>query len=190
MGSKNYRLQKEIYNWQEETREGYPTHTMSGVLLPKICAKRVVGDAVLSSVLQPKEKIIHFVRHAQGHHNVAGEMDYSNYQSEEYFDAKLTPKGEQQCQHLSSSSRTLAADLLIVSPMTRTLQTASFSFPNLVGNCPWLAMEHIREASGFHPCDRRQTLSGDLPPPQPHPTPDLFLDINLYLVITCMNHLD
>ena len=55
----------------------------------------------------------------------------------------------------------MTPELLVVSPMTRTLQTASFSFPNLVDNCPWLAIEDIREASGFHPCDRRQTLSGE-----------------------------
>ena len=153
---------------------------MSGV--PKICARRLVGNVASSVILQPKEKVIHFVRHAQGFHNVAGEEDYSNYQSEDHFDAKLTPLGEQQCQHLSSRSSTLAPDLVVVSPMTRTLQTASISFPNLVDNCPWLAIEHIREASGFHPCDRRQTLSGNLSHLPPPPSYNLFKYVNAFIV--------
>lgn len=104
-------------------------------------------------------RIIHFVRHAQGVHNVAGEEDYTYYQKEEYADAALTNKGVKQCQSLANIHGITTAELLVVSPMTRTLQTASVSFPSQVGKFPWLALESLREQSGFHPCDRRRTVS-------------------------------
>jgi len=102
------------------------------------------------------------VRHAQGDHNVAGEQDYTNYQSEQWFDAALTDLGKQQCDALASQHGvTASAELLVVSPLTRTLQTATLSFPTLVGSAriPWLAHECVREQTGFHPCDRRRNIS-------------------------------
>jgi broad specificity phosphatase PhoE len=104
------------------------------------------------------EKIVHFVRHAQGHHNVAGELE--QYKSEEFEDALLTIKGEKQCHDLSASAvNGKNADLVVVSPMRRCLATASLSFPNHVGKIPWIAHESIREQSGLHPCDRRMPIS-------------------------------
>ena len=43
--------------------------------------------------------------------------------------------------------------------MQRTLQTASLSFPSLIGKIPWIACEFIRERSGLHPCDRRKNIA-------------------------------
>lgn len=43
-------------------------------------------------------QVVHFIRHAQGFHNVAGELDHANYASEKYFDAHLTEKGWRQVQ--------------------------------------------------------------------------------------------
>ncbi|KHG16416.1 Drebrin [Gossypium arboreum] len=55
-------------------------------------------DATISPGLYPlhRGKTLHLVRHAQGVHNVAGEIDHAAYSSEEYFDAHLTPLGWQQ----------------------------------------------------------------------------------------------
>ena len=36
------------------------------------------------------------VRHAQGYHNVAGDIDYNAYMSHDYVDAALTPLGWKQ----------------------------------------------------------------------------------------------
>jgi broad specificity phosphatase PhoE len=123
-------------------------------------ARLSAGVTVASSPsTSSSTKVVHLVRHAQGEHNVAGEEDYSYYQDEAYADAALTDKGVKQCQSLASIHEITTAELLVVSPMTRTLQTATISFPSLVGKCPWLALESVREQSGFHPCDRRRPVS-------------------------------
>ncbi|KAE8653928.1 Phosphoglycerate mutase-like protein 2 [Hibiscus syriacus] len=73
-------------------------------------------------------KTLHLVRHAQGIHNVAGDIDFSNYLSEEFFDAHLTPLGWQQVdnlrKHVHETGLSKKIELVIVSPLLRTLQTA------------------------------------------------------------------
>jgi broad specificity phosphatase PhoE len=105
----------------------------------------------------------HFVRHAEGVHNVAGSISYDNYKLEEFYDAVLTENGINQCKNLSKKcleSRVLDdIDLLVVSPMRRTLQTASFAFPGLLSKANWIALDEIREQTGLHPCDRRHPIS-------------------------------
>ena len=137
---------------------------------PLIKAQRWVDG----HILQCGQKLVHFVRHAQGTHNVAGEQNYDNYQSEEWFDAPLTDVGKRQCDSLAAHTATgfSSAALLVVSPLTRTLQTATLCFPTLVGTAgaariPWLAHECVREQTGFHPCDRRQRIS-EVSPLFPH----------------------
>lgn len=52
-----------------------------------------------------------------------------------------------------------SAQLLVVSPLNRTMQTASIAFPQLKGKIPWIALENLREQTGLHPCDRRRSIS-------------------------------
>lgn len=106
-------------------------------------------------------KICHFVRHAQGTHNVAGELNPLGYLLEEHEDAVLTELGVSQCIVLNESIKTKLknAQVLLVSPMRRTIETAYHSFPHLIGKIDWIAHEDLREQSGFHPCDRRRTIS-------------------------------
>lgn len=98
-----------------------------------------------------------------GVHNIAGEKDPKGYLLEENEDAVLSALGEQQCRSLASSAELVAfsqsATLLVVSPMRRTLQTATLSFPHLVNKIPWIGFENIREQTGAHPCDRRRPIS-------------------------------
>ncbi|XP_052201856.1 phosphoglycerate mutase-like protein 1 isoform X2 [Diospyros lotus] len=134
-------------------------------------------------------KTIHLVRHAQGVHNVEGEKDRDAYLSEELFDAHLTSLGWQQVdnlqKHVKSCGISKNVELVIVSPLLRTMQTAVGVFggggytngidapPLMVENAgnssrppisslncpPFIAMELCREHLGIHPCDRRRSIS-------------------------------
>jgi broad specificity phosphatase PhoE len=107
-------------------------------------------------------KIIHFIRHAEGQHNAAAKLDPANgYLREDLVDASITELGRSQCIALKEKSGDLLsrAELMVVSPMNRTIQTASESFPHLVNRIPWIAVEHIREQTGHHPCDKRLSVS-------------------------------
>ena len=140
---------------------------------------------------QPRnKKVLHFVRHAEGHHNVAaspyprGSEGYLAALSEfQWFDARLSAQGESQCAELREAARGLDYDLVLVSPLTRTLQTATLAFARSDGggedgggdatmqassggkgktsknqDVPWVAYEPIRERFGRNPCDNRRTL--------------------------------
>jgi broad specificity phosphatase PhoE len=107
-------------------------------------------------------KIVHFVRHAEGYHNVAGRVDpLFGYLREDLEDAVLTEVGIAQCKALyaDSENRMQNAQLLVVSPMNRTMQTATIGFAHLKGKIPWIAIEDLRERTGLHPCDRRRSIS-------------------------------
>lgn len=109
-----------------------------------------------------KTKIIHFVRHAEGHHNVAGKIDpLFGYRREDLEDATLTELGLEQCKNFRESNTNSFEDaqLLVVSPLRRTMQTATHCFLQLKGNIPWVAVECLREMTGLHPCDRRLSIT-------------------------------
>uniref|UniRef100_A0A803PN07 Phosphoglycerate mutase-like protein 1 n=2 Tax=Cannabis sativa TaxID=3483 RepID=A0A803PN07_CANSA len=136
-----------------------------------------------------RSKTIHLVRHAQGVHNVAGDKDHSNYMSYDYFDAQLTPLGWNQVDNLNKHVQACGlhkkVELVIVSPLLRTMQTAVGVFgggayadgidvpPLMVANVgnsdrsaitslncpPFLAVELCREHLGVHPCDKRRSIS-------------------------------
>lgn len=111
--------------------------------------------------LKQNEKLLHFVRHAEGLHNVVGEIDPNGYLLEENEDAALSQNGILQClmfaQIEQKEQLVESSQLLVVSPQRRTLQTATYSFPHLIFRTPWIALENIRERTGAHPCDRRVT---------------------------------
>ncbi|XP_022768523.1 phosphoglycerate mutase-like protein 1 isoform X2 [Durio zibethinus] len=148
-------------------------------------------DATSTPGLYPLHrcKTLHLVRHAQGIHNVAGEKDYAAYLSEDLFDAHLTPLGWQQVDnlrnHVQETGISKKIELVIVSPLLRTMQTAVGVFggegykdgivvpPLMVENVgeshrpeisslncpPFLAVELCREHLGVHPCDRRKSIT-------------------------------
>ncbi|XLS73697.1 hypothetical protein HN51_030562 [Arachis hypogaea] len=134
-------------------------------------------------------KTIHLVRHAQGIHNVEGDKNYDAYLNPAYFDAQLTPLGWQQVdnlrKHVRASGLIKRIDLVTVSPLLRTLQTAVGVFggedyidgidalPLMIANAgnsshnaissincpPIVAVELCREHLGVHPCDKRRSIS-------------------------------
>lgn len=115
-----------------------------------------LGDSETDDSKENK-KIIHFQRHATGWHNVYGEPNKAEYLREDLEDAQLSDGGLKECAAVPSDAAS-SAQLLLVSPMRRTLQTAALSFPHLVNQIPWLALESLREVTGLHPCDRRLSI--------------------------------
>ncbi|KAK9690561.1 hypothetical protein RND81_09G137700 [Saponaria officinalis] len=133
-------------------------------------------------------KTIHLVRHAQGLHNVEGDKNYGAYLKPEYFDAPLTPLGWKQVdvlrKNVNASGLQKSIELVITSPLLRTMQTAVGVFggesgtdgsdvpPLMVANAgnsdhsaisslncpPIMAVELCREHMGVHPCDQRRHI--------------------------------
>nr|CAN82045.1 hypothetical protein VITISV_026200 [Vitis vinifera] len=73
-------------------------------------------------------KTLHLVRHAQGIHNVDGDKNYKAYLSPAFFDAQLTHLGWQQVdnlrKHVHACGLAKRIELVITSPLLRTMQTA------------------------------------------------------------------
>lgn len=143
------------------------------------------------SILYPLHrcKTLHLVRHAQGFHNVEGDKNPDAYLSYDLFDASLTPLGWKQVdnlrQHVKASGLSKRIELVIVSPLLRTMQTAVGVFggeahtdgvdapplmnENVVNSSrhaisslnspPFVAVELCREHLGVHPCDKRRGIS-------------------------------
>ncbi|XP_031279224.1 phosphoglycerate mutase-like protein 1 [Pistacia vera] len=126
-------------------------------------------------------KILHLVRHAQGVHNTEIGKGPEALLSQELFDAQLSDLGFKQVEKLrkevEDKGLTKKIDLVIASPMLRTLQTAVGVFggksqanrfdvhTSTAGNCakfdgpPIIAVEQCRERWGLEPCNRRRSIS-------------------------------
>ena len=64
----------------------------------------------------PGTKLIHFVRHAQGFHNV----DPMVMKAPAGIDAQLTDEGRRQCSLLANAVHELRPEIIVTSPLTRT----------------------------------------------------------------------
>lgn len=111
-----------------------------------------------------KKKTLHLVRHAQATHNEAFLSEgRAAYAKECHADARLTAEGQQQCaaleKSIASSSLINDVELVVISPLTRTIQTAQACFSSLSPKVPWIVLESLRERAGGHPCDRRRTVT-------------------------------
>jgi broad specificity phosphatase PhoE len=137
-------------------------------------------------------KNIYLIRHAQAVHNVAGEKDHAAYSYPEFFDAQLTPHGWDQVddlrKHVNVCGLAKKIELVVVSPLLRTMQTAAGVFggdkyiststqeeekPLMVENAgnscrqtisstnspPFIAIEYCRERMGRNPCDKRRRIT-------------------------------
>ena len=99
-------------------------------------------------------KTIYFIRHGQALHNPdVDKFGKSILDNEKYADANLTELGFSQCNSIKKDILDKNPDIVFVSPLTRTLQTANHLFKdsgiNIVG------LEMVRERYGWRPCDRR-----------------------------------
>lgn len=159
-------------------------------------------ESGFSIFLAERTKKVHFIRHAEGYHNVATKETGANdclhrgdglASEHPLYDSRLTDKGIQQSIDLKhylakrpSGSRSFTAfDLVVVSPLTRTCETALHVFgaprppgtPSFLskGTAPpdtleanaginippprFLVREECRERWGKYVCDGRRTIS-------------------------------
>jgi broad specificity phosphatase PhoE len=163
---------------------------------------RSVPASGFSLFLADQTRKVHFIRHAEGYHNAETAKMGNNYcllraegetaQEHPLYDSKLTPKGIQQARdlrkilaHRPSGGRSFTAfDLVVVSPLTRTCETALHVFghprkpgmPGFLceGDAPvgtpehaagiqvppprFLVREECRERYGHYVCDGRRSI--------------------------------
>ena len=91
-------------------------------------------------------KKIYLIRHAQSEANIAADLDNPTY----YYDARITKVGEKQALNAKEKLKNINFDLMVCSPMTRTLQTFDIIFPKPISNTIILPL--IREYLE-HSCD-------------------------------------
>lgn len=109
------------------------------------------------------------IRHGEGVHNEAkarvGKEEWYKTEGKKalYLDAALTNNGHLQTSRLAkdvayAQTHGLTVDRLMVSPMSRALETAADVFPFHYTSVLWpaTALEGLREAAGLYPCDKRR----------------------------------
>eukprot|EP00435_Cladocopium_sp_Y103_P020855 s2199_g5.t1 len=123
-------------------------------------------------------KLIHWVRHGQGYHNLMAEacqqlgVNFSElgtyeeakkatfhpYVNDAIKDPPLTCLGVDDAKALWPLAKTLTPELLVVSPLRRATETILIAFKDAVSNgVPVLAHGACREQIGVHTCDRRSS---------------------------------
>ncbi|KAL0490775.1 phosphoglycerate mutase [Acrasis kona] len=114
-------------------------------------------------------KLILFLRHSEGWHNVAERKYGSKYWNDveskkpQYLDSTLSDDGIVQAQQLQQriikdvTQNKLRIDLILCSPFSRALQTAEIGLVHLWSNhrIPKISVEEARESIGVHYCDKR-----------------------------------
>lgn len=91
---------------------------------------------------------VHCVRHAQGFHNIS----VANHAM---HDPLLTPLGEEQCRALQQSFPYHNVDLIVASPLKRTIYTALLGFEDVLKdnkNLKVVGLPELQETSDL-PCD-------------------------------------
>ncbi|KAF2760331.1 phosphoglycerate mutase-like protein [Pseudovirgaria hyperparasitica] len=113
---------------------------------------------------------IHCIRHAQGYHNLS---------TDNYIlpDPDLTPHGMSQCTALSNSFPHMPQiDLIVASPIRRTLYTALHTFAPIIASrgTPIIALPELQETSDL-PCDTGSAPAALAAEFAAHPSVDLSL---------------
>jgi len=110
------------------------------------------------------------VRHGEGDHNAAerrlGSEQWENVEakSDKYFDANLNGVGLRQCEDLNKAFQLslksgLQVDVIIVSPLSRAIQTAKYGLASIWKKVPIYAVEMSRERFGKNICDKRKSVT-------------------------------
>jgi hypothetical protein len=122
-----------------------------------------VPEHGFSLFLANRTKTIHFIRHAEGFHNEANHAygddtpcTFSTEGSWRYQDAKLTNHGIRQC--ITARETLLGGvkpEIVVVSPFTRTLQTAHIMFGGK--GYPFMVHHLCQERWGKFTCDKKRS---------------------------------
>lgn len=113
------------------TREGghyYAPGTSASALNPAVAS---VPRPFAYAFSAETAKVIHLVRHGQGHHNLeAALIGAAAYKKQSLMDARLDETGRAQAIALGQRIREahMVVDVVLVSPLTRTLETGSLMF--------------------------------------------------------------
>ena len=91
-------------------------------------------------------KEIYLIRHAQSEANAATDLDNPNF----YYDARITAAGREQALKVQKKLQNINFDLMLCSPLTRTLETFALIFPNPINNT--IILPFVREHLD-HSCD-------------------------------------
>lgn len=116
------------------------------------------------SVNLAEVKVVHFIRHGEAEHNVAARLHgRQEYRKWEFLDAPLTEKGREQAREARTVLLPhMKPQVVLVSPLTRTLQTAEEIFqprPDEEKQPRFEVWESVRERIGQNPCDKRRKVS-------------------------------
>ena len=140
--------------------------TVLGTIAETVTAFTHVPEHGFSLFLANRTKTVHFIRHAEGYHNEVNRqfgddtpVTYTTPNAWEYQDAKLTKNGIDQCMYVRQTMihGLIRPELIVVSPFTRTLQTAHLLFSS--HRIPFLVHDLCGERRGKFTCDKRRSKS-------------------------------
>lgn len=123
-----------------------------------------------SLVAEADAKALYLVRHGEGNHNEAerrlGSKQWEEVEAKDakYMDAALNSVGHEQCKALSVAVDEAAlvgfeVDVILVSPLTRAIETAKHGLGSFWGKVPVIAVEMTRECFGKNTCDMRKPVA-------------------------------
>ena len=159
--------QEFIFNWMNKLRSLREKRTSRIIRCRKLSSikphESEKGNGAAASLSTKKR--VHWVRHGEGYHNVHSRVWFDAGKGGNPWehvscpvDPVLTEVGLEQAKELNRRSeleKKLVPGAVVVSPLRRTLQTATLGFNYLVGSVPFIAQEDCREIMGQHRCDRR-----------------------------------
>lgn len=124
---------------------------------------------------QAHTKVVHFQRHGQAYHNLIygilndakapvpdvylNDVTVNPFLRTEMIDSPLTELGREQCRARKEQASNLSPEVIIVSPLSRAVQTALITFDSFRGCVPFVAHDGCREELGLLTCNKRKPLS-------------------------------
>ena len=131
----------------------------------------VKAGARLAAAEPAGAKRLHFLRHGQAEHNPRAELaraagcSFDEFlrlmKEDDAFDAELTALGRQQAAEAAAQlgDSMHSVELVVCSPLSRALDTATLVLPKPTARGPFLAHDDLRERSGWMLNAKRRTRS-------------------------------